>query len=305
MSLAVALPHVEVPLPNVDTEEYLAARVAGASRAVLARDLAESNFHGLRRLEAYTMAGYEKRHAFTRDLARGKIIESCPFPFEVALLRALQMGMARFSGAGESISAQANAFIGTLRCGVLAPHLKSVIEYQPEVFFRAFQGLEVHRDVDYLEESEESRVSLDWMDFRIYQIPALEKDLLWDLFLMDHSPWAKATRSAKEVRIGEEAPAERPLPVMVGRQRNRKQAEGAIITLSMGGPGSSLHLTIAKGGSQEMLSMIPALAGERIQTPCGLGCTPERLGENDTWLLVTYQPRPQMADRFFHEQEEL
>ncbi len=299
------LPRVEVKLPDVDTPEYLEALRSGASRAMLAKDLAESNFHGLRRLAAYTMAGFEQRHAFTRDLARGKIIESCPFPFEVALLRALQMGMARFGGAGETLPAQAAGFMDTVRCGVFAPHLKSVLEYEPEVFFRAFQGLEVHRDVDYLEESEDSRVSLDWMDFRIYQIPALEKDLLWDLFLMDRSPWSLSGRTNKEIREGHEVVSERLMPVMVGRQRNRHRECKGVITLSMGGPGSSLHLTIAKGSSQELLSVFPTLAGERIVTPSGLGRTPTEIGENDTWLIVTYQPRPLMVERFFNEQEEL
>jgi len=303
MSVVVALPRAEVRLPDTDTPEYLETQCAGATRAILAKDLAESNFHGLRRLEAYTMAGYDKRLGFTRELARGETIPGCPFPFEVPLLRALHMGMARFGGAGESLPAQAAAFISTLRFGVLAPHLKSVIEYEPEVFFRAFMGLEVHRDVDYLEETEDSRVALDWMDFRIYQIPPLEKDLLWDLFLMDRSPWA-AERKAKEIKEGAELASDRPMPIMVGRQRNRHRQRPGVITLSMGGPGSSLHLTIAKGSPSEIQTIIPGLAGERIVTPNSLGRTPTELRETDTWLVVTYQPRPQLADRFFNEKEE-
>ena len=299
----VALPRAEVLLPDPDSPEYLEAQRSGATRTILAKDLAESNFHGLRRLEAYTMAGWEKRNAFTRELARGKTIDGCPFPFEVALLRALQMGMARFGGAGESLPAQAAAFMSTLRFGVLAPHLKSVIEYEPEVFFRAFQGLEVHRDVDFLEETEDSRITLDWMDFRIYQIPSLEKDLIWDLYLMDRSPWANV-RKAKEIKDGAERVSDRPMPVMVGRKRNRDPKRTDVITLSMGGPGSSLHLTIAKGSPSEIQTILPGLAGERIVTPNGLGRTPTELRETDAWLVVAYQPRPQLADRFFNEKEE-
>lgn len=304
MTTLTAAPRAKVLLPDVDTPEYLETQRAGASRALLATDLAESNFHGLRRLEAYTMNDFRGRHRFTRVLAQGETIPGRPFSFEVSLLRALHMGLARFGGAGDTLGAQATAFMSTLRFGVLAPHLKSVIEYQPEVFFRAFQGLEVQRDVDYLEESEDSRVTLDWMDYRIYQIPPLEKDLLWDLFLMDQSPWA-SVRTAKEIREDRELPVERILPIMVGRQRNRDRQRPGVLALSMGGPGSSLHLTIAKGSPLEIQSIFPPIVGETIVTPNGLGRTPQELHENDTWLVVTYQPRPQMADRFFNETEDL
>ena len=303
MSFAAVVPRPEIKLPDTDTPEYMEAQRSGATRAILTKDLAESNFQGLRQFAAYTMSPYEKRHAFTRELAQGNTLPGCPFPFEVALLRGLQMGLARFGGAGESLPAQAAAFISTLRFGVSAPHLKTVIEYEPEVFFRAFEGLEVHRDVDRLEETEDSRVAIDWMDFRIYQIPSLEKDLIWDLFLMDRSPWA-TERKAKEIKEGAERVSERPLPIMVGRQRNRHRQRKDVITVSMGGPGSSLHLTLAKGSPSEIQTIIPGLAGERIVTPNGLGRTPSDLRETDAWLIVTYQPRPQLADRFFNEKEE-
>lgn len=64
----------------LNTPEYETERRSGADRLTLVRNLAECTFHGLRRLQAYSMAGMDKRRAFSSDLARGKLIDSCPFP---------------------------------------------------------------------------------------------------------------------------------------------------------------------------------------------------------------------------------
>ena len=51
--------------------EYEEARATGADRATLINNLVESNFHGLRKLRQYVMAGQEKRQAFILDLSLG------------------------------------------------------------------------------------------------------------------------------------------------------------------------------------------------------------------------------------------
>lgn len=294
----------------VNTPEYLATQRDGTTREVLARNLAESNFQGLRRLSQYTKNGDQNqaaRTAFCRDLARGNTIKSYPFPFEVALLRALQMGLKHWSGEGDTLEAQAKAFIATLRCGVLAPHLRSVVEYEPEIFFRAFQGLEVHRDVAYMEGTEQGTEAprvLDWMDFKIYQVPSLEKDLLWDLFNMSKSPWASKERRAAQLNGGEVA-GSYLLPYMVGRQRNRvESAKGNAVMLTMSAPGASLHLGLATGSPLGIKSAVPALIGERetVTVPTDnqggtalLGQTPTEIRDGDHWLVVHYQPPPNLA----------
>jgi len=295
---------------RVNTAEYLATQRDGTTREVLVRNLTESNFQGLRRLSQYTKAGDQNqtaRAAFCRDLARGNTIQSYPFPFEVALLRALQMGLNRWDGAGDTLQAQAQAFIGTLRCGVLAPHLPSVVEYEPEIFFRAFQGVEVHRDVTFMEGSElgaEAPRVLDWMDYRIYQVPGLEKDLLWDLFNMSKSPWSSKARKADKLNGGE-VTGSSLLPYMVGRQRNREEVPGgSAVMLTMSAPGASLHLSLVTGSPLGIKSAVPAMVGERLTVTVPsddkggaafLGQTPAEIKDGDHWLIVTYQPPPNLS----------
>lgn len=282
--------------PEVDSPEYLIARSSGPDRATLARNLAECNFHGLRRLQAYTMAGLDKRRAFSSDLARGRLINSCPFPFEVAILRALHMGLARWNGEQESAAEAATVFMETVRFGVWAPHLPAVVEYPPEVFVRAFQGAEVHRDVPYLDDSSEDACSLDWMDFRTYHIPPLEKDLLWDLFLMGSSPWAKPSTA---VSLGNallpETREQRALPVMVARSRNRKEAEGRNI-IGMVTPGASLHLALVSGSPEGIARMQPILIGTHPKQLPPPAMEVGELREDDHWLVATYNPPPAMAE---------
>lgn len=279
-------------LPDVDTPEYRVSQKSGASRETLARNLVEANFHGLRSLSAYVMAGEERRRGFVQDLAQGKLIESCPFPIEIALLRSMLMGLARWQGGGHSIGDTAEAFVNSLRFGVQAAHLSGVIEYEPEVFFRAFQGVEVHRDVPYSEDRGQDARSLDWMDYRVYGIPALEKDLLWDLFHMDASPWADPAPVLSMGQVALPEQRERTdLPLMVGRQRNRRQADGRQM-ISMAQPGSSFHLALVSGSRSELPQFMPALVGPPPASLPELGRAVEELGDSDHWLVVTYQAPP-------------
>jgi hypothetical protein len=287
--------------PGIEDPQYEVVRRSGADRATLTRNLAECNFYGLRRLEAYLMAGADKRKAFSRDLAMGKLLESCPFPLEVALLRALHMGADRWRGGEETPEAAAKAFVDTVRFGVMAPHLSAVVEYPPEVFFRAFQGVEVHRDVPYLEDSSPNggdARSLDWMDFRIYSIPPLEKDFCWDLFLMDRSPWAKTEHEAiSTTQVARpENRDRRPLPIMVARQRNRHRGEVGRPMIGMVTPGASLHLTLVSGDPDGIGELLPTLFGSPVENLPAPATPVGELRENESWLVITYNPPPPMAD---------
>jgi hypothetical protein len=294
--------------PDIDTPEYEEMKRSGASRETLVQNLVESNFHGLRRLRQYVMAGQEKRQGFIRDLAQGRRLESCPFPVEVALLRALCMGYARFQGQGDTVYEQASAFMATMRFGVHAPHMGGVVEYEPSVFFRAFQGVEVHRDVSHLEDSNDRAASIDWMDFRIYQIPPVEKDFIWDLMQMSFSPWAKP---ASVIHLEDaKLPTHRDrrgMPVMVGRQRNRKghsAKDEALI--SMANPGASLHLCLLSGTPAGIIHMMPTLQGEVGFDVASPGRKIDEVRNGDHWLVATYQPPPPIADaRMFHVPAEI
>ncbi len=290
-------------LPDYKSYEYNAARFSGADRETLIKNLVESNFYGLRRLRQYLMSGQEKRQGFMKDLSAGRRYESCPFPIEVALLRALCMGFARYQGHGDTKEDDVRSFINCVRFGVHAPHLPGVIEYDPEVFFRAFQGVEVHRDVALMEDGNDYAVSIDWMDYRIYQIPALEKDFLWDLLQMHQSPWSKA---GTVIHLEEAEDAEKrerkARPVMVGRQANRGDHISARTpVISMASPGSSLHISFVSGTQAGLINLMPTLLSSPTFELAEPGRWIKDLHPGDQWLVVTYQPPPPLADaRMIH-----
>ena len=228
-------------------------------------------------------------------------MDSCPFPFEVSLLRALCMGFHRYQGRGSSAREEAEAFIESVRFGVHAPHLPGVVEYEPQVFFRAFQGIEVHRDVSPMEDSTDTANCLDWMDYRIYQIPSLEKDFVWDLMQMHASPWAKRDRAVLHMENASDPEqkdlSRKKMPVMVGRQANRLPADGkAQPVISMANPGSSLHLSFVSGSPVGILNLMPILAGAESFEPKGPGRSVQEVHPGDHWLVVTYQPPPPLVD---------
>lgn len=317
---AKAAPQV-LPLPDIDTPGYLAEAREGASRRQLAKNLVESNFHGLRSLRAYTQAGDHGRKAFIRDLAEGKLMESCPFPFEVALLRALHMGFERWASPSSSHAARVEAYMSRVRFGVMCEHLTSVVEYDPEVFFRAFQGFEVHRDVPLLEDAGDGGASLDWSDFRIYAIPELEKDLVWDLFQLDggllsgghawHLPQGgdgETSEGGKGVlamgRAGHTEDQPRiPLPLMVGRQRNRARKEKVKhpdeFLVPIHAPSASIHLSAVYGTVDHLGYLFPKLIGPEPVSLVGHGARgvgQENLRDNEVWLVATYTLPTPVAD---------
>lgn len=133
------------------------------------------------------------------------------------------------------------------------------------------------------------------MDFRTYSFPPLEKDFLWDLFLMDRSPWAdpNPTIDAGHALLPESQP-HRSLPVMVARQRNRDRVNGRgfIGMIRPGRQPSPAHGHRQRGGDPRSLPALISAHTVPLPEPAQPVC---ELRDDDCWLVASYDPPPPIS----------
>ena len=238
------------------------------------------------------------------------VVEGVPFPASLAIVRAIlcaDLQMTERGGEGYRLSSEPDK----LRFGVHHSQMAQVKEVSFSDLKRGFDRIRFQRDVTrttvglrYLDGGiPGSQASIhDWRGFEFYSIPAPTSNLLWDLFDMDKTTWARTESEHRQYsvfnEVGEEVPAFSP--VLVAADRNLEEIETArlqgrrIPAVPMSQHGALLHMALFEGprmtmpgAYQEMVwSHFNALGDEKFHR------RPYAPGE--TWLVVDYEPPPRV-----------
>lgn len=256
---------------------------------LLMRNIADKTFEGFSDPQLREISPLRGRFKMIERLVSGAPVDGVPFPFDLAVIRALHLGRAHRLGSTEE------EYVAALRFGVCAPHLQGVEEVTYEEFQAGFDQVKCQRDVPMIREDEGARALIEWASYGFYHVPRGTSDALWDLFRMEESECARPAffQAADELKAGRVRQV--PTPVMVSRTRNKELVENLRSTgrecpvVGMGHFGSALSLTL-------LLCSEDDSPGDELFFPLlGLGnrLRREEGGQGgQVWVIATYTPPP-------------
>jgi hypothetical protein len=259
----------------------------------------DSAFDGFSDLEHLSKKGLNVS-PLRNILSSNDKIEATPIPFMFLIVRAIYQAhlLQRKRIHGYS----ADNLGERIRFAVFsASHMTEAVEVDIGAIRNALNGVKAREDVRSstirtMAQDEKKKIILtEWANLAFYHIPKDRLDPLWDLFLMDQSPFISPKRYQG---IADSGYRENALaPIIVGDTRNRKTVRAiesyghAVQHYTMGHWGAAIHLSLLLTpvtGERDEMGLLPVITDATARG--------RDLALGDVWVLLTYEPPTVMLD---------